>query len=447
MKRWWAIYGAVLAGSLTACTENDPTAALEEVVPDLNPRTVEVRLSGEEFVEEIQVFGGFGSPATMGRSVLARDFQGLNSRALLRFGAFPDSVRVFDATTGTATWDTGFSIVGGRLVLFFDTLQGVEQGPVDLSVSATQERWDAQTANWGVAVDTLGDRDEWSRPGGGITVPVGSGTYDRQAGRPQTDTIPLNDSVSIAVDSTRMAAWADTMDATRGALVALENPNRRVILQGARLRVVVRPRVRPDSLVEETALGGAGSFIYDPVPMPPTEGLRVGGAPSWRSVITLNLPRVLDAQPELCRVVACPFDFVASGAQLNLAELVLTTRQTLPAYQLFNNLNFEVRTVVNRELLPKSPLGSELTGSLAATAAPELFTSLSGAEIEFPLTNLVNDLMLGDSATVATTPNTIVILSAEEPSGLGFAAFQGVGGAGAPVLRLLVTVAGELRFP
>ena len=172
-----------------------------------------------------------------------------------------------------------------------------------------------------------------------------------------------------------------------------------------------------------------------------------GGAPSWRSVITLNLPRVLDGQPELCRLVACPFDFAASGAQLNLAELVLTTRQTLPAYQLFNTLNFEVRTVVNRELLPKSPLGSELTGSLATTAAPELFTSLSGTELEFPLTNLVNDLMLGDSATLATTPKTIVILSADEPSGLGFAAFQGVGGDGAPVLRLLVTVAGELRFP
>ncbi len=437
----------MLAGSLAACTENDPTAAIEEVAPDLNPRTVEVRLSGEDFVEEIQVFGGFGSPATMGRSVLARDFQGLNSRALLRFGAFPDSVRIFDASTGAATWNRRFSIVGGRLVLFFDTVQGLAQGPVGLSVSATQERWDVQTANWAVAVDTLGDREEWRRPGGGITVPVGSGTYDRQAGRPQSDTIPLNDSVSIAVDSTRMAAWADTLDTTRGALIALEDPNRRVLLQGARLRVVVRPSVPLDSLVEGTALGGEGTFIYDPVPVPPTEGLRVGGAPSWRSVITLDLPRVLDAQPELCSVVACPFDFVESGAQLNLAELVLTTRQTLPAYQLFESLNFEVRTVVNRELLPKSPLGSELTGSFAATAAPEVFTSPSGTEVAFPLTNLVNDLMLGDSATLASTPNTIVILSAEEPSGLGFAAFQGVGAAGTPVLRLLVTVAGELGFP
>ncbi len=404
-------------------------------------------MSAEEFVEQIQVFGGFGTPATMGRGVLARDFQGLNSRVLLRFASFPDSVSVFNANTGSATWDSDYSVVGGRLVLFFDTVQGLQLGPVGISAFATQQRWDVQTVNWEVAVDTLGDHAEWVQPGGGITVPIGTGTFDLQAGRAETDTIPLNDSVSIAVDSARMAAWADPSDAARGALIALEDSNRRVILEAARLRVVVRPRVPLDSLLEATALGGESSFIYDPLPGPPTEGLRVGGAPSWRSVITLDLPRVLDGHPDLCAVVTCPFDLVANDAQLNLAELVLTTRQTLPAYQLFNSLDIEVRTVANPELLPKSPLGSELTGSFAATAAPELFTSRSGTELDFPLTHLVQDLMLGDSATVAGTPNTIVVLSKREPPALGFGAFQGVGDAGSPVLRLLFTVAGELTLP
>ena len=105
MKRNLATYGALLAAVLAGCTEKDPTASLEDFVEDLNPRTVEVLLPFEEFSDGVQVLGGYGTPATMDRGILAMDFQGLNSRVLIRFGSYPDSVRLFDAATDVATYD------------------------------------------------------------------------------------------------------------------------------------------------------------------------------------------------------------------------------------------------------------------------------------------------------------------------------------------------------
>jgi hypothetical protein len=42
---------------------------------------------------------------------------------------------------------------------------------------------------------------------------------------------------------------------------------------------------------------------------------------------------------------------------------------------------------------------------------------------------------------------TIVLLSALEPSMIGFASFEGAGGPGAPALRLLYTIANDVGLP
>ena len=454
MKRYCTTYTALIAVCLSACAEKDPTASVDEFVGELNPRTVEVVLPFEEFTNGAQVLGGYGTVSSMGRGVLANDFQGLNSKVLIRFGTYPDSISIFDSSTGTVTWDMDHRIVGGRLVLFFDTIQGVTVGPVDLTASATQQEWDARTANWDVAVDTAGRRSEWVVPGGGNTVPIGSGFFDREFGRPESDTIPFNDSLSIAMDSTQIAVWSDPTDASRGVLLTLDDSGRRIVLEGARLRLTVQPSLafidgseHPDSLIEETAFGGESTFIYDPLPGLATQELRVGGAPSWRTVLSLDVPRVLTGPAEVCAILACPFDLAGSDAQLGLAELVLTTRETLPAYQLFDTLDVDLRTVVNPELLPKSPLGGQLAGAFGVSVRPEMFSDLAGTEVAFPVTALINDLMFGDSARVASTPDNIVFLSVIEPPSLGFAAFFGPGNANAPALRLLLTVAGKLTLP
>jgi len=439
---------------LSGCSEKNPTATVEEFVQELNPRTIEVVLPLEEFTDSVQVLGGYGLLATMGRGVLADDFQGLNSRVLIRFGTYPDSVRIFSSTTGIVAFDKDHTFVGGRLVLFFDTIQGVALGPVRVDAAATQQEWDVRTANWEVAVDTAGLRTEWVQPGGGNTLPIGSGIYDRQFDRPEGDTLPFNDSLSIAMDSAQIAAWEDATDASRGALISLDDPTRRIVLEAARLRLSIRPSEEflasgefPDSVREETAFGGESTFIYDPLPGPPTEGLRVGGAPSWRTVLSLNVPRVLTGPPEVCAIVTCPFNVAESGAQLNLAELVLTTREGLPAYQLFDTLNVDVRPVVSPELLPKSPLGGQLAGAFGVSVRPEMFAEEAGTKVAFPLTGLINGLLLGDPITFAATPSTIAFLTVIEPRSLGFASFHGPGSPDAPTLRLLLTVAGKLTLP
>ena len=457
MKRYFTTCTALTAlvvVLLSACTEKNPTASVDEFLGELNPRTVEVVLPFEEFTEGAQVLGGYGTVATMGRGVLANDFQGLNSRVLLRFGTYPDSVRVFDPTTGIATFDKAHSIIGGRLVLFFDTIQGVNAGPADVVTAAIQQSWDVRTANWDAAVDTAGQRTEWVQPGGGVTAPLGSGVFDRQFGRPESDTLPFNDSLSIAMDSAQIAAWADPTDASRGVLVSLDDPGRRIVLEGARLRLIIQPSLalaageaEPDTLIEESAFGGESTFIYDPLPGPPTEGLRVGGAPSWRTVLSLDVPRVLTGPAEVCAVLSCPFDLAGSDAQLGLAELVLTTRETLRAHALFDSLAVDLRTVVSPELLPKSPLGGQLAGSFGVLVQPNMFAEAAGAKVTFPITFLVNDLMFGDSLRLASTPTNIVFLSVIEPPSLGFASFHGPGSPDAPSLRLLLTVAGRLTLP
>ncbi len=440
---------------LYGCTEVNPTASLDEFLGELNPRTVEVVLPFEEFTSGVQVLGGYGTLATMGRGVLADGYRGLTSKVLIRFGTYPDSVRLFDPITGIATFDKDHSIIGGRLVLFFDTIQGVNVGPVDVTAAATQQVWDVRTANWNVAVDTAGLASEWVQPGGGITVPIGSGVYDRQFGRPEGDTIPFSDSLSIALDSSQIAAWADPTDASRGVLVGLDDPGRRIVLEGARLRLTIRPSTAsgdggddPDGLAESSAVGGESTFIYDPFPgPPPSEELRVGGAPSWRTVLSLDIPRVLTGPAELCAVLTCPFDLAASDGQLGLAELLLTTRATLPAYELFDSLAVDLRTVVAPALLPKSPLGRQLAGSFGVIVRPKMFSDEAGTQIAFPLTGLVNDLMFGDSIRLASTPDHIVFLTVREPVSLGFASFHGPGSPDAPALRLLLTVAGKLTLP
>ena len=454
MKRYFPTYGALALVCLSACTEKDPTASLDEFVGELNPRTVEVVLPFEEFTGGVEVLGGYGNVSRMGRGVLAKDFQGLNSRVLIRFGTYPDSVRIFDSSTGIASWDKDHLIVGGRLVLFFDTIQGVALGPADLTAHATQQEWDARTANWDVAVDTLGRRLEWLVPGGGNTVPIGSGFFDRQFGRSESDTLPFNDSLSIAMDSAQIAAWSDPTDVTRGVLLTLDDNGRRLVLEGARLRLTIRPSLAfvdggefPDSLIEESAFGGESTFIYDPFPGLTNDELRVGGAPSWRSVLNLDIPRVLTGPAEVCAVLACPFDLAASDAQLGLAELILTTRETLPAYELFDTLDIDLRAVSSPELLPKSPLGGQLAGAVGVPVRPSMFSDEAGTKVEFPLTGLVNDLMFGDSLRLATTPDHVVFLTIGEPRSLGFASFHGAGSPDAPALRLLLTVAGKLTLP
>ena len=81
------------------CTEKISTA------PDLgflqvDPRTVEALIPFGDFVDDVQVLGGYGSAADLGRGFVAQDFDGLNVRTLVHLGDFPTT----DLDAGTRTF-------------------------------------------------------------------------------------------------------------------------------------------------------------------------------------------------------------------------------------------------------------------------------------------------------------------------------------------------------
>ena len=80
--------------------------------------------------------------------------------------------------------------------------------------------------------------------------------------------------------------------------------------------------------------------------------------------------------------------------------------------------------------------------------APELFSTQAGTQVSLSVTNLVNQLLLV-AAAEDTVPAqaSIVVFSIIEPITIGFVSFEGAAGVGAPALRLLYTIANDVRLP
>lgn len=424
---------------LWGCTEENAMAPTIDLI-QVDPQTVEIILPFADFVEDVQVLGGFGSTSDLDRGIVARDFSGLNAKTLMRFGGYPDSISVADQT-GTVRVDSDLTFMGGHVLLFFDTLSGSVDQLVDLELFTTQQSWHAPTATWGMAVDTAGDHTSWVQPGGGTAISVGSGTFDR--GRSQGDTVAFVDFVKVEIDAATVASWADTSDASRGLLVTASTPGTQLNLVRASLRLDVVPSVNPDTTVEVSGGLADVSYIYDPAPELPVGWLRVGGAPSWRSIITLKLPRMIGGSPEICGGVGCQFD--VTRADLNLAELILTTRVTESPFEPSDTTRMDIRTVLHPDRIPKSPLG-DLLSLGGATLPPEIFAQQSGSPVTISLTGLMSNVL--KSETVGDLPSsTIALVNSTEPGPLGFASFDGSGGAGAPALRLVLTLAGKVGLP
>jgi len=406
------------------CTEKISTA------PDLgflqvNPRTAEVVIPFDDFVDEMQVFGGHGFPLDIDRQWIAVDLDGLNARTLALVDEYP---------TAPSDQIGGLSLSDGRIVLFFDTLRGNRDSGADIEVFLVEEEWHPLSVTWEFAVDTAGEQRAWSQPGGGATTLIGAGTYAPRS----------SDSLSIPIDSATVATLGELIDGRPvGLLVAGAEPGVSLHLVDMVLRLTGRTAQVPEPF-EETVVTGARSFIFDPAPAAPGGWFRVGGTPAWRSVLTMSIPRYVTGTPEICGAVGCEVDL--TEVVLNLAELVLTTRLTEFAFQPQDTTRVDIRLVLNPELLPKSPLG-QLAAAVPKAVPPELFSGQAGTQVPLALTLLVTEIF-NTAAETGTVPVTSIALYSEpEPNLIGFASFEGPGGPGAPVLRLLYTLANPVALP
>ena len=433
MKRYCFVTVMVCA-TAWGCTEKISTA------PDLgflqvNPRTVEAVIPFADFVDDVQVFGGYGSAVDLGRGFVAQDFGGLNARTLVHVGEYPTTAEGVPGTLSFAT---------GRVVIFFDTLRGTLEDPVFLEVFGVHEQWHPPTVTWEVVVDTAGDRMEWSQPGGGVPTLLGGAAFSIDAGQELDEEAARLDSVSIFVDSATVVALGDSTSEMTGLLVATAKPGVLLHLLDVRLRITTRASESPDTTFEVSPPLKDLSFMSDPAPTAPQGWLRVGGTPAWRSVLTMSMPRTITGTPEVCGAVGCEVDL--TEVDLNLAELVLTTRQTEPAFQPQDTTRVDIRLVLSPELLPKSPLGGVFL-PFPRSFPPELFSTQAGTQVSVALTSLVTGILDIAAATDTVPVTSIALFSIPEPNILGFASFEGAGGAGAPALRLLYTIANPVGLP
>ena len=422
----------ISAGAVSGCTENATTS------PDLgflqiDPRTAEVLIPFADFVDDVQVLGGYGSAQDLGYGAVALDLDGLTARALVHLNDLPTVAEVIASTR--------FS--GGRVVLFFDTVSALPDSPVDVELFEVSEDWHPHTVTWEEAVDTAGERRSWTQPGGGLTTVLGGATFDAFRDRQTNPAASLVDTVSIPVDSATVAALGET-GAVKGLLVAAVQPGALLRMVGVRLQIFAVLATTPETIMEVGVPAADLTFMADPAPTAPAGWLRVGGAPSWRSIITMSIPRTVDGTAEFCGSVGCQVDL--TQVHVHLAELVLTTRQTESGFQPRDTTRMEVRSVLNPELLPKSPLGGPL-GSFVESLEPELFSVQAGAQASLSLTAFVAGVLSDAAETGTVSAAPVALLSALEPLTIGFASFEGGGGAGAPALRLLYTAANGVGLP
>jgi len=211
----------------------------------------------------------------------------------------------------------------------------------------------------------------------------------------------------------------------------------------ARLRVLMRPTLDPDTLVEDTVRLLNRTFVYDPPPSAAV-GVRVGGAPASRTVMSVTVPP-LTGPPELCAAVTCPY--TVQSAQVSYAALTLRTRETEAAFLPVDSLRVDARAVLSPVTLPKSPLGSSESGGLGTPIAAAAFAPAGSVTVDVPITSFVRTLLGGPTADGWPPPSTLALMAAFEPSSLAFASFYGPTEPGEPVLRMILTVGNPQVLP
>jgi len=427
---------AVLAVAAVACTQKDPTSVDASLLPE-QPVTVEVSLPWQDFGSNLGYYGGYGSAAQTGTGYVANDFGGkLTARSLVRFGGYPVSAVVLDSL-GSQLTDYDLTFHGGRVVAFFDTLGSVATKPITLQLSVLRNDWDVRTATWTMAVDTVGNQTPWGEPGAGPVEDLTTAVWDPSTG----------DSAVFVLDSAQALTWEDTASvgtaSVVGARLSALTPGARLKLTDVALRLDTRSSLRPDTALVLSVDRSDLTFVYDPQPAPPTSGIRVGGVPSWRSVMDVNVPRTLDGPPQLCAVVQCPMTLTKD--EITYAALVLHTMAGDTAYAPSDTVYLDARPVFDRTLLPKAPLGgSMITSGLGRRLPPSLFGADQGAAVEIPVTSWMQAVI---ADTTNTGPRTVALVSTYEPLRISYASFYGPSSTLAPTLRLVVTVGPPVEHP
>ena len=427
----------LLAAVLGACQDQLPTAVGPALAP-VHPLTFEVILPWSEFVSDARVLGGFGRPVQTGSGLVAHEFGGeMEAHTLVRMAEFPRAANFVDSL-GTTRADTLLTFLSAELFVTFDTTSNSSTGSVTIQLERILEPWDARTAGWELAVDSVGERTPWGEPGGGPVEPIAGATWEPQEGL-------------FFLNAAALALLGDTTRNDRGLRIRLTTPGHWLDITGVRLELHTRPSINQDSIFLLSVGLSELTYVYTPTPSAPEpDELRAGGVPAWRSVLTLGLPASVPGNPAVCARLSCPVPLTAG--RLNHAGLLLTTEPPEPAFVPTDPIQFQVRGVLAPEFLPKSPLGAPLfldtLGLAVGTTVPESAFHPGGARVvEIPITPIVRSLLSGSTLSGFRPTPTIALMELFEPTSFAFGSFVGPGRSGEPRLRLVLTVSDPVALP
>ena len=413
---------------LLGCGEEDPTDVGGSLLPGQAIRTVELIVDGATYLARDTSFTGYTRPSNAGYFVFANSFQGVfNANAIGHFD-MPTAIAVVD-TGGTLRTDSMPTLFAGRIVLLIDTLRSDGPAPARFRAHRLTEEFDVGSANWTYRVDTTGVQTPWSQPGALGGMPIDTASW--VAGR---------DSVVIPVDSATIAAWADTMNAARGAVVIMETAGIRAVATDFVLRVDARSTLNPDTVVTTTIRPPERTFLFDPVLAAAGVEPLVGGNPAWRAYFEFNSG--IDTL-----TVACPDAPVTCRIPLRDADITFAAMQLVPRVSPPGFLPSDSMQLVSRLLLvsdiaplPRSPLGAAIGVTRGFVRRTRFLAPAGGDPIEIPVTEYVRALV-ADTSTAVPLTRWIAVHPGIEGIDIGVAAFDPM-----PRLRLVLTVASELQL-
>ena len=382
----------LLLAALAGCENDLPTVTGDEGFPsELVPATYQFVVPAEEFLVTDTVFEGFST--NLNYLLVANRFDGaLSANALARFTNLPDSVTY--VVGGTPRTEPIRTYGRSRISAAVDSASSTSNQQVALELRAITQDWDTTAVSWENAVNRPENRVAWTTPGGTTAPePLAATVYV------PADTA-TNDSVHFSVDSITVGRLA--RGELYGVLVRGLSSGTRAELGPFVLDLAMRPTGR-DTVITERLTSSKQTFVLTPSPPAGTEALRVGGLVGARSVVRIDLDRMVNTCGPT-RVGTDCRDVPLTQVTLDAVSLLLDPLPVPSGFRPLVNTPLTVRRILEPELGRRAPLGEVVS---TQSIEPALFAAGGQRPIAIALFGPVAQAIVAgtDTLDLALTAN------------------------------------------
>ncbi len=415
------VLGLATIVSLASCADESPTTVGVGLVGQ-HAETFDVVLDPTEFLLADTTYDSLGSLNRASFRMVAHDYDGVLDAHTLFQVRRPRNVSYTDS--GNVAHTDSFPTLGGAtLTVIVDTMASTP-GPVALQVVDLTQDWDPSTVSWELRYDTASLSEPWTTPGGTPGPVLAETTWES------------GDTLRIQLDSAAASVWSDTAAGDMGGMLRAASPDARIFIRSMTLTFDVLPAFR-DTVLTGGGIGGQTVVASPEPPAPGPAEMRVGGLPSWRSLLHF---RPLFDLPVPCSATATTCTLPLSEVKINAAVLQL---QPVPvgAWLLERPMLAQSSSVLGAPGVPitRSALSSPL-GVTADSLRADLFdgSSPSPPRVNVPVTTFVQNLAAAAADSMAVS--WLAVAEFGEGLTFGYAAFATLATGNGPRLRIVVTV-------